>query len=115
MLGNGSVAGSFRVIDAKTMMVNLQFTTGSTTVVGSGSLTLGLPGSISNEGADLYGKMTFNGVGATIALGDINPGGYVYPIIPSSPSSASELVNMNSSLSIPSGSILLLRGIVEVA
>jgi hypothetical protein len=115
VLGNGSVAGSFRVIDAKTMMVNLQFTTGSTTVVGSGSLTLGLPGSISNEGADLYGKMTFNGVGATIALGDINPGGYVYPIIPSSPSSASELVNMNSSLSIPSGSILLLRGIVEVA
>ena len=105
------------MIDAKTMMLNVQFTTGSTTVVGSGNLTLTLPAqSASGNFQELVGKLDYNGTGQVLALGEITDNStIVTPLAAPSPTSPSALGGLNSGLTIPVGSLIVLNGILQLA
>ena len=115
-LGNGSVVGTYRLVDAKTVSLALYIATGSTTVVGSGQLTISLPPGMTAQPyyeQDLAARYNEQGVGSYAAVGVISAG--ATNVLPQSTGTSGSLASFaTGGISPPAGSNFVCTGTFQI-
>lgn len=113
-LGNGTLTGAYRQMDAKTIGLVIALATGSTTTIGSGDLTLSLPSGATGAAPQYLSGTFYNGTDQWVAVGLVASGStVVQPFSPYS-TSGSNISGITSGISIAVGSSLELSGVIEI-
>lgn len=114
-LGNGFVVGTYRLVDAKTVSLALYIATGSTTVVGSGQLTISLPPGMTAQQyfeQELAARYNEGGGGSYAAVGVITQATVV---VPQSTGTSGSLASFGTGgISPPAGSSFACTGTFQI-
>jgi hypothetical protein len=117
VLGNGTLTGYYHMIDAKTMAVSIELSTGTTTTVGSGALTLSLPAtSAAGNTQEIPAKVNFQGSGSGLVVGicEIGPStSFLTPLAPVTLNST--ITTLSSADTIPANTQIMASGIIQIA
>jgi hypothetical protein len=112
-IGNGTLAGRYRLIAPKTYLYRLQFTAGSTTTFGTGAWSFSLPWTASSSNSqELVGRILDTGTDNKLAAGDISPSGSTIAQITAE---GSNTITNTAPMTWANGDMLILQGWIEIA
>lgn len=114
-IGNGTVTGRYRLIDVKTLALKIEMSLGSTTTVGTGGLTIGMPSGILLGANCWVGGRYYHGSFSLCEM-EGGSGGSAFTVyqVSGTGSSVLQIVNTSSSLVPANGDTYIWEGTVEI-